>query len=75
MAEVKKPPFTHGKKQQLKIIDVDWSRERTTVIIHVEKDVDVVKPKYTIHRLLISFLCEMVKGSSTIHKIVRVWCS
>uniref|UniRef100_UPI00359000F2 cullin-1-like n=1 Tax=Myxine glutinosa TaxID=7769 RepID=UPI00359000F2 len=36
MAEVKVPPFTKGKKQ-LQKVEVDWSRELSCVLIHVER--------------------------------------
>ena len=47
LAEVKIPPFTKGKKQ-LEKVDVDWSRELSSVRIHVERIIGTLKQKYTI---------------------------
>ena len=47
LAEVKTPPFTKGKKQ-LEKVEVDWSRELSTIRIHVERVIGVLKQKYTI---------------------------
>ena len=76
MAEIRLPPFTHGKKQLAKV-DVDWSRELSTVRIHVERVIGVVKQKYTFLQgtIPISFLKDTATGESTVDKIVRVCCS
>ena len=42
LAEIKIPPFTKGKKQ-LEKVEVDWSRELSTVHIHVERVIGVLK--------------------------------
>ena len=46
-AEVKIPPFRKSKKQ-LEKVDVDWSRELSTVRIHVERVIGALVQKYTI---------------------------
>ena len=46
LAEVKIPPFTKGKKQ-LEKVNVDWSRELSSVRIHVEPIIGTLKQKYT----------------------------
>ena len=45
LAEVKIPPFTKGKKQ-LEKVDVGWSRELSSVRIHVEQIIGTLKQKY-----------------------------
>ena len=75
-AEVKIPPFTKGKKQ-LEKVQVDWSRELSTVRIHVERVIGVLKQKYTILQsvLPISFIGHKDDiGDATIDKLVRVCC-
>ena len=42
LAEVRIPPFTKGKKQ-LEKVQIDWSRELSTVRIHVERLIGVLK--------------------------------
>ena len=75
MAEVKTPPFTKGKKQ-LEKVDIDWSRELSTVRIHVERVIGVLKQKYTILQsiLPITLIPDYKDSKSTIDKIVRVCC-
>lgn len=77
MAEVKTPPFTHGKPQ-LEKIDVDWSRELSLVRIHVERLIGLVKLKYTILRSVIPISLLTKQNSdhyTTIDKIVSVCCA
>ena len=75
MAEVKTPPFTKGKKQ-LEKLDIDWSRELSTVRIHVERIIGVLKQKYTILQsiLPITLIPDYKDSKSTIDKIVQVCC-
>lgn len=76
LAEVKTPPFTKGKKQ-LEKVEVDWSRELSTVRIHVERVIGVLKQKYTILQgtLPISVVMDSDDTQFTIDKIVRVCCA
>lgn len=75
MAEVKLPPFTKGKKQ-LEKVDIDWSREFSTVRIHVERLIGQIKQKYTILQgtVPISLLTSDNNLNSVIDKVVVV-CS
>ena len=76
LAEVKVPPFTKGKKQ-LEKKDIDWSRELSTVRIHVERVIGLLKQKYKILQgvLPISLIIDEKDTESTIDKIVRVCCA
>ena len=46
-AEVKRPPFTCGKKQLSKL-EVDTTRQLAQVRIHVERVIGTVRQKYTL---------------------------
>ena len=76
LAEVKVPPFTKGKKQ-LEKKDIDWSRELSTVRIHVERVIGLLKQKYKILQgvLPISLIIDEKDTESTIDKIVHVCCA
>ncbi len=76
LAEVKTPPFTKGKRQ-LEKVDVDWSRELSTVRIHVERVIGVLKQKYTILQgiLPISVIADKDDQETSIDKLVRVCCA
>ena len=75
LAEVKIPPFTKGKKQ-LEKKEVYWSRELSTVQIHVERVIGTLKQKYTILQgtIPISLISDNDE-ESTIDKIVKVCCT
>ena len=47
LAEVITPPFTKGRKQ-LSRTELDFSRELSSVCIHVKRIIGLVKNKYTI---------------------------
>ena len=78
LAEVKMPPFTKGKKQ-LEKQEVDWSRELSSVRIHVERVIGQLKQKYTILQgiLPLSLIsdndCNV--DETVIDKIVKVCCA
>jgi len=46
-AEVKIPPFTRGKKQLSKM-DIDSAHKLSSICIHVERVIGVIRQKYTI---------------------------
>ena len=74
-ARVKMPPFTKGKKQ-LSQMEVETSRQLSSVRIHVERVIGVLRQKYTIleGKIPINMLMTAASGNSTIDKIVVV-CS
>ena len=75
LAEVKTPPFTKGKKQ-LEKKDLDWSRELSTVRIHVKRVIGILKQKFTILQGIIPIsLISDNDEESTIDKIVQVCCA
>ena len=78
MAEIKMPPFTKGKKQLSKM-EVDWSRELSSVRIHVERVSGLVKQKYMILNgvLPILFISNVSKEDSEtcVDKLLRVCCA
>jgi len=77
LAEVKTPPFTKGKKQ-LEKQEIDWSRELSTVRIHVERVIGLLKQKYTILQdvLPINFISGNTDGDvAVVDKIVKVCCA
>ena len=63
-------------KGQLEKLDIDWSRELSTVRIHVERVIGVLKQKYTILQsiLPITLIPDYKDSKSTIDKIVQVCC-
>ena len=74
LAEVKTPPFTKGKKQ-LEKQEIEGSRELSTVCIHVERVIGLLKQKYTILQgvLPINFISS-INGDSdeaVVDKIVK----
>lgn len=75
-AEIKIPPFTKGKKQ-LEKVEVDWSRELSTVRIHVERVIGLLKQKYTIleNVLPLSLIRDKDDIATSIDRLVRVCCS
>jgi hypothetical protein len=77
MAEIKMPPFTKGKKQLSKV-EIDWSRELSSVRIHVERVLGCVEQGCTILNgtLPISFIKESSAATdATIDKLLRVCCA
>ena len=78
LAEVKMPPFTKGKKQ-LEKQEVDWSRELSSVRIHVERVIGQLKQKYTILQgvLPISLISDNDHDVdvTVTDKIVKVCCA
>lgn len=75
-ATVKLPPFTKGKKQ-LSQLEVDTSRQLSSVRIHVERVIGVLRQKYTIleGRLPVNMLMVNDNGLCTLDKIVTVCCA
>ena len=67
---------TQKGKKQLEKLDIDWSRELSTVRIHVERVIGVLKQKYTILQsiLPITLIPDYKDSKSTIDKIVQVCC-
>ena len=51
-AEVKLPPFTRGKKQLSKM-EIDVSHQLSSVRIHVERVISMVRQKYAILRSIL----------------------
>ena len=70
-------PLLQGGKSQLEKVDVDWSRELSSVRIHVERVIGVLKQKYTILQgvLPIALVAGTDGSFATIDKIVRVCCA
>ena len=78
LAKVKMPPFTKGKKQ-LEKQEVDWSRELSSVRIHVERVIGQLKQKYTILQGVLP-ICLISDNDcnvdeTVIDKIVKVCCA
>ena len=75
-AQVKLPPFTKGKRQ-LSQLEVDTSRQLSSVRIHVERVIGVLRQKYSFLEgtLPINMLMANDNGYSMIDKIVTVCCA
>ena len=75
-AQVKLHPFTKGKKQ-LSQLEVDTSSQLSSVRIHIERVIGVLRQKYTIleGKILINMLITAANGESMIDKIVTVCCA
>ena len=75
MTEVKTPPFTKERKHIDKI-EVDWSRELSSVRIHVERVIGLLKNKYAIFKKVvpITLLSTEDDGAESVDKLVRVCC-
>jgi len=54
--EVKIPPFTKGKKQLSKM-DIDGASKLSSIRIHVEKVIGVIRQKYTILQSINMIMC------------------
>ena len=69
------PPFTKGKKQ-LSQVEVDTARQLSSVRIHVERVIGLLRNKYTILQSTLPINMIMCAGSenSAIDKIVFI-CS
>ena len=69
-----KEPFTTGKKQ-LEKVEVDWSRELSSVCIHVERIIGKLRQKYTILQgiLQITYIGNVDEhGQATVDKLIKV---
>lgn len=73
IAVMKTPPFTKGRKQLEKMV-VDWGRELSSIQIHVERLIGLLKQKYKILRgfLPITFISHTRNEQASIDKLVRV---
>jgi len=74
-AKVKIPPFTRGKKQLSKM-DIDSARKLSSIRIHVERVIGVIRQKYTILQSTLPINMIMCGDSdvSTADKMVTVAC-
>ena len=75
-AEVKIPPFTHGKRQ-LDRVEIEKSRQLSAVRIHVERIIGLVRQKYSIlnSTLPINFIMNNDEdGLSMIDKVITICC-
>ena len=68
--------LTKGKKQ-LSQLEVDTSSQVSSVRIHIERVIGVLRQKYTIleGKILINMLITAANGESMIDKIVTVSCA
>ena len=75
-AEVKIPPFTKGKKQLSKM-EVDSAHKLSSIRIHVERVIGMVRQKYTILQSTLPINMVMCGDSdiSAVDKMVTVACA
>jgi len=76
-AEVKIPPFTKGKKQLSKM-EVDTARRLSSIRIHVERVIGVIRQKYTILQSTLPInmiMCGDDSELSAVDKMVTVACA
>ena len=72
-AEVKIPPFTKGKKQLSKM-EVDSAHKLSSIRIHVERVIGMVRQKYTILQSTLPIMCGD-SDISAVDKMVTVACA
>ena len=73
-AEVKLPPFTRSKKQLSKM-EIDVSRQLSSVRIHFERVIGMVRQKYTILQSILPInliMCESSESESDISSIDKI---